>query len=420
MVMYAGAIAVPLVLGSALHLTKEDVAFLINADLFCCGLVSLIQSVGVWKIGIRMPVMMGVTFASIGPMVAIASAPGRGLPDVFGATLAAGACGFLLAPLVGRLRRFFPPIVTGSTIIAIGLSLMGVAAGWAAGGPGNSDAGSPIYLAIAAGVMLFVLIVVRFTSGFIGNIAILLGLVVGYALSWCLGLVSLQGMAGAAPISLVAPFHFGLPRFSFWPVAAMCMVMLVCFVESTGMFMALGEITGRRITGEDLVRAYRADAVGTAIGGLFNTFPYTSYAQNIGLVAVTGVKDKWVCGAAGLLLVLLSLFPKMAFLVASVPPFVIGGVGIIMFGMVAANGIKVLAREDLNDPRNLYIISISLGLGLIPVIYPGFFARLPSQLAPVLHSPVLLTALSAVLLTLFLRGPRPPRLLPTEGDGSHR
>lgn len=145
---------------------------------------------------------------------------------------------------------------------------------------------------------------------------------------------------------LIKPFHFGIPTFHIWPIAAMCIVMLVTFIESTGMFIALGEIVEKPMDERTLVRGFRADAAGTMIGGIFNTFPYTSYAQNIGLVNITGVRSRWVCAFAGMILIVLGLFPKVAYFVASIPPFVLGGAGIVMFGMVTASGMKVLARVD--------------------------------------------------------------------------
>ena len=404
MVMYAGAIAIPLVLGAALGLPKEQIAFLINADLFACGLATLIQSIGIGPFGIRLPVMMGVTFTAIGPMIAIGSDPQGGLLGVFGATIAAGAFGVLVAPFVGKLLRFFPPIVTGTEILAVGLSLMGVAATWSAGGYGNPNFGSPLYISIAGLVLVAVLLLVRFTRGFINNIAILLGLLFGFAVSAVLGLVSLGELGDAPWFGVILPFHFGIPKFSFWAIAAMCIVMLVTFIESTGMFLALGEIVEKPLTEKDLVRGFRADGVGTLIGGVFNTFPYTSYAQNVGLVSVTGVKSRWVCAVSGVILLALGLFPKMAVIVASIPPFVLGGVGIVMFGIIAAGGIKVLTRVDLRNINNLYVIAISISIGLLPVVSPKFFSKLPQSLGPILESPILLTAISAIVLNLFFNG----------------
>ncbi len=404
MVMYAGAIAIPLVLGAALGLPKEQIAFLINADLFACGLATLIQCVGVGPFGIRLPVMMGVTFTAIGPMIAIGADPQGGLLGVFGATIAAGAFGVIVAPFVGKLLRFFPPIVTGTEILAVGLSLMGVAATWSAGGYGNPNFGSPLYLSIAALVLVTVLLLVRFTKGFINNIAILLGLLFGFAVSAALGLVSMGELSSAPWFGVILPFHFGMPKFSFWAIAAMCIVMLVTFIESTGMFLALGEIVEKPLTEKDLVRGFRADGAGTLLGGVFNTFPYTSYAQNVGLVSVTGVRSRWVCAVSGVVLLMLGMFPKMAVIVASIPPFVLGGVGIVMFGIIAAGGIKVLTRVNLRDIRNLYVIAISIAIGLLPVVSPKFFSKLPQSMGPILESPILLTAICAIVLNLFFNG----------------
>ncbi|KAB7781967.1 nucleobase:cation symporter-2 family protein [Methylorubrum populi] len=404
LVMYAGAIAIPLVLGAALGLPKEQIAFLINADLFASGIATIIQAVGIGPFGVRLPVMMGVTFTAMGPMIAIGMDPNLGLLGIYGATIAAGIVGIIVAPVVGKLLRFFPPVVTGTEIMAVGLSLMGVAAAWSAGGFGNPDFGNPLYLCIAAVVLLSIVLLLRFARGFLNSIAVLLGLLIGFALSGSLGLVSLAEVRDAPWFGVVVPFHFGMPAFSFWSVAAMCIVMFVTFIESTGMFLALGEIVGDPVDEKDLVKGFRADGLGTLVGGIFNTFPHTSYAQNIGLVSVTGVKSRWVCAVAGVILLLLALFPKVAIVVASIPPCVLGGAGVVMFGVVTASGIGVLSRVDFKATGNLYIVAISLGLGMIPVVSPKFFSKFPHDLAPVLESPVLLTALSAIVLNIFFNG----------------
>ncbi|MAQ49983.1 MAG: purine permease [Pseudomonas sp.] len=406
MVMYAGAVAIPLVLGAALGLSKSDIAFLINADLFACGIVTIIQALGIGPVGIRMPVMMGVTFTAIGPMIAIGSDPAAGLSGIFGATIAAGLFGLAISPLVGKLLRFFPPVVTGTEIVAVGLSLMSVAAAWSAGGFGNESFGDPLYLAIACAVLICILLIVRYTSGFVSNISVLVGLVFGFSVSAFAGLVSLEGIQDAPAFGFIMPFHFGLPTFHLWPIAAMCIVMLVTFVESTGMFIALGEIVEKSVDERTLTRGFRADAVGTVVGGVFNTFPYTSYAQNIGLVGITGVRSPWVCAMAGVILIVLGLFPKVAYFVASIPPCVLGGAGIVMFGMVTASGMKVLGRVDFSKAGNLYIVAISLAVGMLPVVSPQFFSKLPSALSPILESPILLTAIVATALNIFFNGVR--------------
>ncbi len=341
LVMYAGAVAVPLIVGRALGLKPEEVAFLISADLFACGLATLIQSAGVFGFGIRLPVMMGVTFASVGPMLSMAATPEVGLLGIYGSVIGAGVFGLLVAPFVSRLLPLFPPVVTGTIILVIGISLMRVGINWAGGGqptltrmidgvpaavpnPNYAQGGG---LGIALLVLLTILGLIRWGRGFIANVAVLLGLVAGSVLAASLGLMPLDKVAAAPWFAPVLPFHFGWPQFHAVPIATMCVVMIVVMIESTGMFLALGEITGRRVSQDDLARGLRADGLGTLLGGIFNTFPYTSFSQNVGLVGVTGVRSRFVTVAGGAIMLALGLLPKMAALVEAVPQVVLGGAG---------------------------------------------------------------------------------------------
>jgi uric acid transporter len=179
-------------------------------------------------------------------------------------------------------------------------------------------------------------------------------------------------------------------------------VMTIVFIEATGMFLALGAMTGREIGAEDVKRGLRADSIGTIIGAIFNTFPYVSYSQNIGLVGVTGVYSRWVCVTGGIIMLGLGLLPKLAFVVASVPPCVLGGAGFIMFGMVAATGIKILSTVDFAKQRNsVLVVAISIGFGLIPIVSPNFFHIFPDALKPIFGDGIILTSISAVLLNAF-------------------
>ncbi|WP_293765057.1 nucleobase:cation symporter-2 family protein [uncultured Aquitalea sp.] len=416
LVMYAGAIAVPLIVGAALKLPKDQIAFLINADLLCSGLVTIIQALGVGMFGIRLPVMMGVTFAAVGPMVAMAAAPELGINAILGAGIASGVFGIFFAPLVARCLPLFPPVVTGTIIATIGISLMRVAVNWAAGGQAmiqdasgqivaNPAFGAPEHLAVAGLVLLMILLITRFGRGFIANVSILLGMGVGFLVSMAMGKVSFAGLDAAPWLAMVEPLHFGMPVFDPVSIATMCLVSVVVMVESLGMFLALSELTGRQLCRNDLTRGLRTDGLGTLLGGLLNTFPHTSFSQNVGLVGVTGIKSRWVCVAGGAILMVFALIPKMAHVIASIPQFVLGGAGIVMFGMVAATGIKILMGAELRENRNnLYVVAISLGLGMIPLVAPTFFHAMPASLGPLLHSGILLSALSAVLLNLFLNG----------------
>lgn len=402
--MYAGAITVPLLIASSLHLSSEDTAYLVSADLFACGLVTLVQCIGIGPVGARLPVIMGVTFVGVMPSIAIASQPGLGLAGVYGAAIAAGLIVLPLVPLAGRLRSILTPSVTGVAMLLIGLSLMGVAIDWVAGGQGAPDYGSGRNLLIAAITIGTILLITRFGNRFMANCAILAGMVVGYLAAIPLGAVHAGDIHAASTFRLVTPFHFGVPTFDPAAIASMVVVLLVTLVESSGMLTMLGDIVEAPLDARGLSRGLRADAIGAIIGGLFNSFPYTSYVQNIALVSMTGVRSRFVCAAAAIVMLALAVLPKISALVAAMPPSVLGGAALVLFGMVAATGIRSLATAGFDGSReNLMVIAISLGVGLVPTLSERFFAGAPAAMAPFTHSGVLLGIVTAVVLNLFLR-----------------
>jgi NCS2 family nucleobase:cation symporter-2 len=405
LVMYAGAIAVPLIVGGALHLPKAQLAGLIDADLFACGIATLLQCIGIGGVGIRLPVVMGVTFASVGPILALAGAH-AGLPAVYGAVIASGAFAIAIAPAFSGLLRYFPPLVTGTVIATIGLTLLAVGIGWAGGGIGTKHFGSPLNLSLAALVLGSILLINRFLRGFWANVAVLLGLAIGFVASLPLGIVDFSGVAQADTLAIVRPFRFGPPQFEAGAIVSLCIVMIVTMVESSGMFLALGDLCDRPVDRRALVRGLRADGVGALIGGCFNPFPYTSYSQNVGLVAMTGVRSRWAVATSGALLIALGLFPKLATIVASIPTAVLGGAGIAMFGMVTAGGIKILAGAPLGERHNLLVVAVSIGIGMIPLVAPAMLDGLPQWAAPFAHSGITLAAIVAVALNALFNGGR--------------
>jgi uric acid transporter len=407
LVMYAGAVAVPLIIGRALKLPPEQVAILVNADLFACGVVTLIQSIGIGPFGIRLPVMMGVTFASVAPMLAMANNPALGLGAIYGSVIAAGIFGLVVAPFMSALLRFFPPVVTGTIIAVIGISLMRIGVNWAAGAaaPNLPGYGDPSNLLIAAFVLVAILLITKFGKGFVVNVAVLLGIILGFVVAWLAGKVSFADIGKSAWLDVVYPFQLATPTFDVFAIVTMCLVMLVVMVESTGMFLAVGEMTDRKIEQRDLTRGLLTDGLGTLIGGIFNTFPYTSFSQNVGLVGVTGVKSRWVTAVGGVILLILGLIPKLGAVVTAVPLCVLGGAGIVMFGMVVATGIRILGPVDYKTNRhNLFIVAIAVGFGMIPLVAPAFFAKLPKELEPLLNSGIVLAAIAAVVLNAYFNG----------------
>ncbi|AKK24847.1 nucleobase:cation symporter-2 family protein [Pandoraea oxalativorans] len=407
LVMSASAVAFPRLIGEALRLPADQIAGMISAALLVGGLITLVQSLGVGRFGIRLPVMMGVSFAGSGAMLAIGSDPNLGLAGVFGAMLVSGLLCIVLAPLLGRLRYLFPPVVIGSILLTIGMSLLDISAHWMAGGAGVTDFGSPTYLCVAFGVLLVVMALLKFGRGFVRNVAILIGLAAGMIVCVARGLATLDGVAQAPWLEIVRPFHLAGLKFEPWSIVAMCVVMLVNTVETAGVFMALGELTGVEVRRRDIVRGFRADGLGTALAAVFNVFPYTTYAENVGLLVATGVRSRFVTATAAGILVVLALFPKLAAVIAAVPVYVLGSVSMITFGMICVAAIRVLAKVDYErNTANAWIVAVSVGIGMTPAFAPKFFQFFPPSLAPLLHSGVVLAALVAVSLNGVLNARR--------------
>jgi len=415
LVMYAGAVAVPLIIGSALRLPKDQIALLVSADLFCCGIVSIIQAMGIWKIGIRLPIMMGIAFTAVPTIIQTGADPALGMRVVIGAVIGSGIFTIIAAPFFGRWVRFFPPVVTGTVMLVMGLSLMRVGVNWAAGGQPmirgpegmipNPAYGEPFALIMAVLVLLSILVMTRYLKGFLSNLAVLIGMGGGFIVAIMVGRVDFSGVGEAGWVQLITPLAFGWPVFEFWSTLSLCVVMVVLMIESTGQFLAVGDMAGRKITRHQLARGLRTDGVGNIIGGLLNTFTYTTFAQNVGLLQITGIMSRWVIVAGGVILMLLGSLPKLAFVTASIPSYVVGGAAIIMFGMVSATGVKILTKVDFTlNRRNLYIVAVSVGLAMVPVVAGTIFNQLPGALARFLNSGVLVGTFAAVLLNVLFNG----------------
>ncbi|MBY4039829.1 2-oxo-4-hydroxy-4-carboxy-5-ureidoimidazoline decarboxylase [Rhodococcus fascians] len=403
---YAGAVLVPIIIGSAIGLTNEQLIHLINADLFTCGIASIIQSVGFWKIGVRLPLLQGVTFAGVSPVIAIAMANGggtEGLLYVYGAVIVAGLVTFFMAPYFSRLLRFFPPVVTGTVITIIGVALLPVAVNDAVTNPATheQDPTNGRWMAYAIGTLLIIVLIQRFFKGFMATIAVLLGLVIGSAVAFVLGDMNFDGTAEASWVGFTQPFLFGVPKFSVVAIISMIVVMLIIAVETTGSVYATGEIVGKRIKKDDIAATLRADGVATVIGGTFNSFPYTAFSENVGLVRLTGVRSRWVVASAGGIMILLGLLPKTAAVVASIPPPVLGGAALALFATVAVVGIQTLSKVDFTDHRNLIIVATSLGLAMLVTIQPTVSQGVPDWLEMLFGSGIVLGAVSAIVLNVL-------------------
>nr|MBA3528946.1 purine permease [Propionibacteriaceae bacterium] len=400
--MYAGVVAVPLIVGSAFKLSGAEITYLVSAGLFISGLATILQTVGVWKLGARQPIVQGTSFAAVSTILSIGTVEGgvAGLRAVFGALLLAGALAFLIAPIFTRLLRFFPEVVTGTVITVIGIALLPVAMRWAAGGAGSPTFGAPKNIGVAALTMLLIVLIYRFLPGFFSRVAILLGLVLGTVVAIPFGLTNFSRIADAQIFQLTTPFHFGWPTFALGATISMFIVMLVIMTETTADILAIGQIIDKPADRQTVTNGLRADMLSTAFASVFNGFSVSAFAQNVGLVAITGIKSRWVVAVGGWILVFLGLFPILGAFVALVPLPVLGGAGLALFGTVAASGIRTLSKVDFSGNANLVIVAFSLGMGLIPIAVPTFYDKFPEWFQVIFDSGITAAAITAVLLNI--------------------
>ncbi|WP_139490303.1 nucleobase:cation symporter-2 family protein [Brevibacillus dissolubilis] len=398
--MYAGAVVVPLIIGGALKLNAAQMAYLIAADLFTCGIATLLQVIGTKYIGSRLPVVLGCTFTAVGPIITVSL--GSNLATAYGAIILAGLFVFFAAPLFGRLLKYFPTVVTGSIVTIIGLSLIPVAMNNVAGGQGSPDFGQPRNLLLALATLLLILVMNRLFTGFVRSISVLLGLVAGTAIAYALGMVNFGAVAEASWFNIVQPFYFGMPEFNLTAVLTMILVCIISMVESTGVYFAIGKVTDQTVQKNDIVKGLRAEGLAVILGGIFNAFPYTAYSQNVGLVSMTGVKTRNVVMASGGILVVLGLLPKLAALTTVIPNPVLGGAMVAMFGMVVASGINILADVDLRKNENLLIAACSIAVGLGSSAVPQMFDQLPEMAKMIMQNGIVSGSITAIVLNLLL------------------
>lgn len=397
--MYAGAVIVPLIIGGALKLPGEQLTYLVSIDILTSGIATILQ---VWQnrfFGIGLPIVLGCTFTAVGPIIAIGGQ--YGLSAIYGSIIMSGIIVILIASFFGKIVKFFPPVVTGSVVTIIGITLIPVAMNNVAGGQGSKDFGSGENLALAFGTLLFIIILYRFFKGFIRSIAILLGLIVGTVVASFMGKVNLSAVADASWLQMPKPFFFATPTFELAPIITMTLVAIVSLVESSGVYFALADITGKKLTEKDLVKGYRAEGLASILGGLFNSFPYTTYSQNVGLVHLSGVKEKNIIYTTGTILVILGFIPKIAALTTIIPTSVLGGAMVAMFGMVIAAGIKMLSKVDFTSQENLLIIACSIGMGLGVTAVPNLFSHMPETVKILSNSGIVAGSLTAIFLNLI-------------------
>ena len=395
--MYSGSILVPIIIATSLGYSTEQLTYLISTDIFMCGVATFLQLQLNKHFGIGLPIVLGVAFQSVAPLIMIGQSHGSGA--MFGALIASGIYVVLVSGVFAKIADLFPSIVTGSVITTIGLTLIPVAIG----NMGNNvpePTGQSLLL--AAITVVIILLINIFTKGFIKSISILIGLVVGTAIAASMGLVDFSPVAAAPIVHIPTPLYFGTPTFEISSIVMMCIIATVSMVESTGVYLALSDITNDPINSTRLRNGYRAEGLAVLLGGIFNTFPYTGFSQNVGLVKLSGIKTRLPIYYAAGFLILLGLLPKFGALAQIIPSPVLGGAMLVMFGFVSIQGMQILARVDFaNNEHNFLIaaVSISAGVGLNN---SNLFVSMPTAFQMFFSNGIVVASLLAIVLNAVL------------------
>ncbi len=376
--MFAGNITVPIIVAGVFGQTPEQKIFLIQMALFVAGVATIIQTVGYKEIGARLPIVQGTSFAFIPIMLPFKAA---GLGAVFTAAFIGGIFQIFIGKVLKPIRHLFPPLVTGIVVLMIGFSLLKVGFMYAGGGGWLMNNKPEIFananhLTVAASVFIVAIFFNLRGKGMASAASILIGIVAGFIVAAALGMVNYGKIASAAWFAFPMPLQYGI---DFVPGA----IILMLFMSIVTTIETIGDISAttmggakREATDKEISGGIMADGVGTAFGAIFNAMPNTSYSQNAGLVAFTGVVSRHVGTIAGIVLVLMGLFPKLGGIIAAMPESVIGGAAIIMFGMIVAAGIKLISRAEM-DQRNLLILALSLSFGIGMSLLPDFVKNIP-------------------------------------------
>ena len=391
--MYSGSILVPMMIGQALGYNSEQLTYLVSTDIFMCGVATFLQLQLNKYFGIGLPVVLGVAFQSVAPLTIIGQSHGSGA--MFGALIVSGIFVVLISGIFSKLANYFPAIVTGSVITTIGLTLIPVAIG----NMGNNVANPTLESLTLALITVFIILVVNiFTKGFLKSISILLGLVIGTLIASGMGQVNFTPVIQAPLLHIPTVFYFGAPTFEFSSIVMMCIIATVSTVESTGVYLALSDITKDPIDETRLRNGYRAEGLAVLLGGVFNTFPYTGFSQNVGLVKMSGIKTRLPIYYAAGFLVLLGLLPKFGALAQIIPSPVIGGAMIVMFGFVSLKGMQMLARVDfVNNEHNFLIAAVSIAVG-VGFNNSNLFNSLPTAFRMFFSNGIVMASILAVVL----------------------
>ncbi|WP_430598392.1 nucleobase:cation symporter-2 family protein [Enterococcus sp. AZ177] len=401
--MYAGAVAVPLLIGTGLNFNSEQMTYLISIDIFMCGIATLLQLTVNRFFGIGLPVVLGCAIQAVAPLIMIGS--DKGVGAIYGSIIASGIFVVLVSGIFSKIKKLFPLLVTGTVITVIGLTLIPVAVEKMGGGLATAtNFGDGTNLLLAFVTIGLIIVVQIWGRGFFKSIAVLVGLIGGTVLAAVLGQVNLTPVGEATWFHFPQPFYFGKPTFDISSIVLMIIISIVSMVESTGVYFALGDITGKQIGEKELKKGYRAEGLAVILGGIFNTFPYTGFSQNVGLVQLSGIKTRRPIYYSAFFLIALGLLPKVGAVAQIIPEPVLGGGMLVMFGMVAVQGMRMLSKVDYNNDKNLLIIAISIGFGLGFNMLPTLFQQMPETVRMFTGNGIVMSSLTAIILNVLFNG----------------
>lgn len=403
---FGGIVAVPLILAGMAGFDVRNSAYLVSAALLASGVCSIIQSRGIGKrpfrVGSGLPTIMGTDFGFVAPAYSIINTMGGGMAGYYGASMLGAVLELILSYFIKPLMKFFPQVVTGTVITLIGVTLMPVSMDWIGGGQvGDPGYGAPINIAIALVVFIIIALLNRYGKGLVSTASVLIGIVVGYVICIPLGMVDFSQVINAPWVEFPQIFRYGVdfnPKFVVPFIAG----YLVTVIETVGVVQVIGEVTHTKLTDEDIANGVRADGFGSLISPIMGSGPVATFSQNAGLIPLTRCASRRVAIAAGGLLIIMSLFPKLATLVSIMPAPVLGGAGILMFGTVAASGIQSLSQVKFNN-RNMLIIASAMAVGLGVTMRPALVANLPGILNALFSSGISAGTIVALVLNIILK-----------------
>ncbi len=400
--MYSGDILVPILVGGALKFNASQMTYLISADIFMCGIATLLQIKRTPWSGIGLPVVLGCAVEYVAPLQQIGK--NFGLGYMYGGIIAAGIFILLISHYFAKMRRFFPPLVTGSLITLVGFTLIPVAFKNIGGGNINSkEFGKPLNLFLGL-ITAFVIICLNIWGrGFIQQISVLVGIFIGTLLAIILKQVDFSSLSTAHWFQVPQLFYFSVPKFEWSSIVTMIFASFTCMIESTGVYFALAELINKDLTEHDLASGYRSEGIAAIFGGLFNTFPYSTFSQNVGIVQLSGIKTLKPVYCSAFLLIGLGLVPKVGAIANLIPTAVLGGAMLVMFGMVGAQGIKILSKISMTN-KNLLVIGLSIGVGLGVTVEPKLFQFLPATIQTILSNGIVIGSITAIILNILLNG----------------